>query len=63
MRFVVIVQKGLDARAFGPFRSFRSADGNAKAWDGFVLPLEPADAPEPWNPIEPTSPQKGRDHG
>ncbi len=50
--FIVIVEErdGLRRRAFGPFRSFKRANGNAKVWDGYVLPLESEDAPEPWNP-------------
>jgi hypothetical protein len=50
-RFVVIVstKDGLNQRAFGLFRSFKRADGNAKAWGGFVLPVEAEDAAEPWN--------------
>ena len=45
-RFVVIVE-GLPweapHRAFGPYQTFRRASGDAKAWDGFVLPLESPD--------------------
>lgn len=39
-RFVVIAGGALAKRAFGPYRTFRRAEGDAKAWDGFVLPLE-----------------------
>ena len=48
--FVVIVQDGLAARAFGPYRSFKDAEADAGVWNGFVLPLEKTDANEPWNP-------------
>lgn len=48
--FIVIVQKGLSARVFGPYRSFKTASGDARAWDGFVLPLETSDADRPWDP-------------
>jgi hypothetical protein len=52
MSYVVIVEErdGLNRRAFGPFRSFKRAEGNAQAWGGYVLSLESEDAPEPWNP-------------
>lgn len=40
--FVVLVKSGEhDARAFGPYADFSNAEGDAKAWDGFVLPVEP----------------------
>ena len=48
-RFIVVVRDGLASRAFGPYPTFRAADGDARAWNGFVLPLEPRDAPEPWD--------------
>lgn len=42
--FVVIVpQSELESRAFGPYRSFKRADGDARAVDGFVLPIESVD--------------------
>ena len=49
-RFIVLVQRGDYARAFGPYQSFKSAEGDAQAWGGFVLPVEkPSEAAEPWN--------------
>lgn len=52
MRFVVIVddKEWLMRRVFGPYRSFKTASGDAKAWNGTVEPLESTNAPEPWNP-------------
>lgn len=47
---IVIVRDGLAERAFGLYRSFKKAEADAKAWGGYVLPLEPKDASEPWNP-------------
>ena len=49
-RFIVLVQDDLHARAFGSYRSFKAAEGDAKAWGGVVIPLEGKDAREPWNP-------------
>jgi hypothetical protein len=39
-RFVVIVEGWGTHRAFGPYQTFRRAEGDAKAWDGFVLLIE-----------------------
>lgn len=49
-RFVVIVRGATRSRAFGVYRSFKSAWSDANAWEGYVLSLESADAEEPWNP-------------
>lgn len=46
-RFVVIVERAgpIPHRAFGPYQTFLRASADAKAWDGFVLPIEkPEDA-------------------
>ena len=50
-RFVVIVTapEAHTQRAFGVFRSFKAADNNARAWGGYVLPLEKEDADKPWD--------------
>lgn len=48
MRFVVIVREGLNERVFGVYRSFKRAEGDARCWGGVVVPLEPRDAPTPW---------------
>lgn len=45
MKFIVLATYGLEERAVGPYRSFKSAEGDAKAWDGVggwsccVLPI------------------------
>ncbi len=50
MRFVVIVRDGLNERAFGIYRSFMAASRDARAWDGYVIPVESKDtAVNPWN--------------
>jgi hypothetical protein len=39
-RFVVVVERGKWERfVWGVYRSFKSAEGDAKAWGGYVLPL------------------------
>lgn len=39
--FIVLVKASdLDVRAFGPYSTFSKAEGDAKAWDGYVLPIE-----------------------
>jgi hypothetical protein len=48
-QFVVIVRDGLHERCFGPFRSFKRAEGNAKAWGGHVLPVETENSDTPWS--------------
>jgi hypothetical protein len=48
-RFVVVVRKGLSHRAFGIYRSARSAGKDAGAWGGFVIEVERRDADAPWN--------------
>lgn len=58
MRFVVIVRKGLDERAFGVYRSFMSASKDARAWDGYVIPIENKDtALNPWDARETRKPE------
>lgn len=50
MPYVVIVQKGDIARAIGPYRSFKAADRDARAWDAYILQVEnPKEAPNPWD--------------
>lgn len=40
--FVVLVKTGeLEIGAYGPYSDFSAAEGDAKAWDGFVLPVDP----------------------
>jgi hypothetical protein len=49
-RFVVIVRQGLAERAFGVYRSFKTASGDARAWNGYVIPIESKDtAYNPWD--------------
>jgi hypothetical protein len=44
MSFIVVVELPRDGftelRAFGPYRSFKRASGDAKAWNAVVLPIE-----------------------
>lgn len=41
-QFVVLVKASEhDVRCFGPYPNFNKAEGDAKAWDGYVLPIEP----------------------
>jgi len=62
MRFVIIVQKGLTARAFGVYRSFKAADADAKAWGGIILRLEnQAVALNPWDAAEDENEQAGKE--
>lgn len=50
MSFIVLKQTGFDARAYGPYRSFKRAEADAMAWGGVVIPIEnPSTATEPWN--------------
>ena len=46
MSYVVIVERGPMTRdVYGPYRSFKRADGDAKAWGGTVEPIrKPSDA-------------------
>ncbi len=40
-RYVVIVKTGEhEATCYGPYASFKKAEGDAQAWDGYVLPLD-----------------------
>lgn len=54
--FVVIVERDSHRRVFGPYRSFKRAEGDANAWEGrpgvltTVYPIETVDSPEPWDP-------------
>lgn len=49
-RYVVVVQGNLTGmRAYGIYRSFKKASDDAKAWEGFVLPLESPNADRPWD--------------
>jgi len=43
--YVVVVKSGeVSIAVYGPYRSFRRAEGDAKAWDGTVEPVKkPAD--------------------
>ena len=50
MKFVVIVQNKHNCRVFGPYRSFKTADANARIWRGFVQEMEDKDSTEnPWD--------------
>jgi len=41
MTYVVLVQKSeFSVAVYGPYRSFKRADGDAKAWGGSVEPLK-----------------------
>lgn len=49
-RYVVVVNSNLThMRAFGIYRSFKKASDDAKAWEGFVIPIESPDADNPWD--------------
>ena len=48
-RYIVIVESGPLKRAFDVYRSFKTAEADASAWGGYVLPLEKTDASEPWD--------------
>lgn len=40
MTYIVIVQRTLLQRdVYGPYRSFKAAEGDAKAWGGTVEPV------------------------
>lgn len=45
-QFVIIVERNEWTRdVYGPYRSFRRAQGDARAWGGFVEPVQkPEDA-------------------
>jgi hypothetical protein len=41
MNFVVVVEKGpYTKEMYGPYRSFKRAEGDARAWGGSVEPLK-----------------------
>jgi hypothetical protein len=53
MQYIVIVQKSeLEQVAYGPYPSFKGAEGNAKAWNGYVLPLNTPEQFCPWGASE-----------
>lgn len=40
--FIVMVKVGeMEVGVYGPYTDFTVAEGDAKAWDGYVLPVEP----------------------
>lgn len=46
MSFVVVVRTSeLTLAVYGPYRSFKRAEGDAKAWEGSVEPMQRAPYP------------------
>lgn len=52
MTYIVVVERGAEREAIGPYRSFKKAEGDAKAWDGdgriaYVVPITKPEAYKP----------------
>jgi hypothetical protein len=48
-RFVVVAERGIERKVFGPYTTFKKAEGAARSWDkhkGWSLSVDPIERPD-----------------